>query len=643
MRKLFNTILTFLIVARGFAQVQNYDSLLQLAKAAPFDTTRVVLLNDASVAMREADTKRALEVAQEARKLAEKLNFTHGIAMTLTNIGWINYRKGIYSEALSFSIEALKLNRQLGDQKGIANCLNNMGAISFEQKRYETALANFREGYQISKRLNYRTGMSRSLNNLSFCFLLLKQLDSAKYYTMRSINEHVNDNYRTSFSKRQLGDIAFEEKKYSEALAHYQVCLKGAIEQNNNFLRASTQFRMGKAYLKLNNPNKALPILLENIELTKKYNYKSELESTYLIASDAYAMMKDMAKAMEYQALHYQLKDSLSEQKRGEFIAMIANQSESEIKNAQIELLTKDAVIKENELKAQRLLMYVGIVILLVLAVLIFNLMQSNHRNRQANRLLAEQNELINEQAVQLANLNATKDKILSIIGHDMRSPLAGLKGLVSLISSDSITQQEFVDNSKSLRKNLDYVYNDLDNLLQWANAQLTGIKPQFEEVNVLEVVSEKANLFDEVAKAKGIQIKWDIPSDLFVKVDVNHLRLALRNLISNAIKFSGSNTSIDITATMKGKNAILKVTDCGIGISPEDEKRLFNAKSHFTRPGTQNEKGVGLGLILVKEFMETNRGFISVSSKVGQGTTFEIGLEGYQGQKETNASTSLT
>jgi two-component system, sensor histidine kinase and response regulator len=631
MRKYSITILILLVVtALGVAQVRNYDSLLQLANAAPFDTTRVILLNDASVAMREADTKRALEIAEEAKNLTEKLNYSRGRAMVLANIGWINYRKGVYSEALSLSMEALKIDRQLDDKLGIVNCLNNIGAINFEQSKYESSLANFKEAYLTARHIKYVVGISRSLNNISFCFLRLKQLDSARYYSLLAIREQVNDKFRTSFSKRQLGDIAFEEEKYSEALRHYQECLAESSAQNNNFMLASTQYRAARAFLKLNNPDKALELLNKNIALAKKHNYKSELESTYLTTSDAYAMKNDMAKAMEFQTLHYQLKDSLSEQRRGELIAMVQTKSESEIKNAQIELLTKDSIIKESELKAQRILMYVGIGILVVLGILIFNLMQSNQRNKEANRLLAERNELINEQANQLVNLNNTKDKILSIISHDMRSPLAGLKGLVSLMSSDSITQKEFVDHSKNLRKNLDYVYNDLDNLLQWANAQLTGIKPHFEDVQLNEIVTEKASLFDEVAKAKSIQILLDVPNDIFVRIDVNHLRLALRNLISNAIKFSATNTTISISAEIKDKNVLLKVQDQGIGISSEDEKRLFNAESHFTRPGTQNEKGVGLGLILVKEFIETNRGFISVSSKVGQGTTFTIGLEGY-------------
>ena len=605
----------------------SYDSLMNLANQTHQDSSRVILLNEASIALRESDSNKALEIAQQARRLAEKLQFNRGIAMTLANIGWINYRQGIYSEALSLSMEALKIDRQLGDYKEISNCLNNIGAITFEQKKFDDALKSFKEAYDYSSNINYTIGMSRSLNNIAFLFLRLKKLDSARHYTQRSINEFATTHFG-AFSKRLLGDISLEEKNYGEALRYYQECLKTALEQKNNFLVASTQFRMAKAYNKLKSPDKALQILFQNIEVTKRYNYKSELESTYLVMAESYSLKNDLAKAMEYQTLHYQLKDSLSEQRRGELTEIIQSKYQSEIKNAQIELLTKDSLIKENELKAQRILMYVGIGIMIVLAVLIFNLLQSNQRNKMANTLLSKQNELINDQSNQLETLNKTKDKILSIISHDMRSPLAGLKGIVNLLSTDSISQEEFIEVSKTLRKNLDYVYNDLDNLLHWANAQVKGIRPQFERVSVLDVVMEKVNLFAEVAKNKAIEIDINVSANLYVWADINHLRLVFRNLLSNAIKFSAPHYKIEINAFDEGKTVRMEVKDFGIGMSEEEVQKLFKIENHFTRVGTQNEKGVGLGLILVKEFVETNKCSIAVQSQVGKGTTFTVTME---------------
>lgn len=617
------------VVLQANSQASNYDSLLKAAMAAPKDSTRVLLLNEASVALREADNNQALVYAKEAEELANQLNFRRGLGIVLSNIGWIYYRKGDYVKALEISTEALRVDNEFGDQKELASCFNNIGAINFEQKLYEAALKNFKTAYKLAKEVNHRVSMSRSLNNLAFCFIKLHQLDSARAYTLRAIEEHVNDNFRTAFSKRTLGDISFEEGNFKEALRNFEECLALANKQNNNFLKASTQYRIGNTYLKLNNPDKALQYLDTNILLVKKFGYRSEMESTYKATSEAYLMKRDFSKAYEFLILYHQMKDSLIEQSNSEKLTVIQDRYNSEIENTQIELLTKSSLLKENEIKTQRKFIYIGFGILAVMSVSLFILQRSKAINAAANRLLAANNELINKQANELLKLNATKDKIFSIIGHDIRSPLAGLQGLLNLAVSSAMTQQEFVDVSKNLKKNLDYVRSDLDNLLHWANAQLSGIEPNFENCHLQKLIAELVNLHSELAKAKEVGLTNDVPENIEAWADINHVRLIIRNLISNAIKFCRPGNGVKITASLNAGRVKIEVADTGLGMSDEEVQRLFKIDTHFTKLGTQNERGVGLGLVLVKEFVQFNKGSITVYSKQGRGSTFTIFLEG--------------
>ncbi len=617
------------VVLQANSQASNYDSLLKEAMAAPKDSTRVLLLNEASVALREADNNQALVYAKEAEELANQLNFRRGLGIVLSNIGWIYYRKGDYVKALEISTEALRVDNEFGDQKELASCFNNIGAINFEQKLYEAALKNFKTAYKLAKEVNHRVSMSRSLNNLAFCFIKLHQLDSARAYTLRAIEEHVNDNFRTAFSKRTLGDISFEEGNFKEALRNFEECLALANKQNNNFLKASTQYRIGNTYLKLNNPDKALQYLDTNILLVKKFGYRSEMESTYKATSEAYLMKRDFSKAYEFLILYHQMKDSLIEQSNSEKLTVIQDRYNSEIENTQIELLTKSSLLKENEIKTQRKFIYIGFGILAVMSVSLFILQRSKAINAAANRLLAANNELINKQANELLKLNATKDKIFSIIGHDIRSPLAGLQGLLNLAVSSAMTQQEFVDVSKNLKKNLDYVRSDLDNLLHWANAQLSGIEPNFENCHLQKLIAELVNLHSELAKAKEVGLTNDVPENIEAWADINHVRLIIRNLISNAIKFCRPGNGVKITASLNAGRVKIEVADTGLGMSDEEVQRLFKIDTHFTKLGTQNERGVGLGLVLVKEFVQFNKGSITVYSKQGRGSTFTIFLEG--------------
>lgn len=622
-------VFTVGIVLQANSQASNYDSLIKAAMAAPKDSTRVLLLNEASVALREADNNQALVYAKEAEELANQLDFRRGLGIVLSNIGWIYYRKGDYVKALEISTEALRVDNEFGDQKEIASCFNNIGAINFEQKLYEAALKNFKTAYKLAKEVNHRVSMSRSLNNLAFCFIKLHQLDSARAYTLRAIEEHVNDNFRTAFSKRTLGDISFEEGNFKEALRNFEECLALANKQNNNFLKASTQYRIGNTYLKLNNPDKALQYLDTNILLVKKFGYRSEMESTYKATSEAYLMKRDFSKAYEFLILYHQMKDSLIEQRNSEKLTLIQDRYNSEIKNTQIELLTKSSLLKENEIKTQRKFIYIGVGILAVMSVSLFILQRSKAINAAANRLLAANNELINKQTNELLKLNATKDKIFSIIGHDIRSPLAGLQGLLNLAVSSAMTQQEFADVSKNLKKNLDYVRSDLDNLLHWANAQLNGIEPNFGNCQLQKLIAELVNLHSELAKAKQVELTNEVPENIEVWADINHVRLIIRNLISNAIKFCRPGNGVKITSSLNAGRVKIEVADTGLGMSDEEVQRLFKIDTHFTKLGTQNERGVGLGLVLVKEFVQFNKGSITVYSKQGHGSTFTIFLEG--------------
>ncbi|MFY8035591.1 MAG: tetratricopeptide repeat protein, partial [Cyclobacteriaceae bacterium] len=338
---------------------QSTDSLISLARMAKPDTTKVRLLNQIALAIRETDSNIALRYAEEAKNLADSLKDRHNLGVILTNIGWIYYRKGIYSKALEHTTNAMSINKVENNKSEIAACLNTIGAIQFEQRKFVEAISSFKDGYRVAKSVNHRVNMSRCLNNIAFCFLQLKKYDSASFYVNRSVNEHVNDKFRLAFSYRILGDIFFEEGKYTDALTSYNTCLESATEQNNNFLKASTLYRIGKTFLKLRNTDKALQVLNQNLFLSRRFGFKSEQETTLLLMSEAFAMRKDFANAYEFQNRYLALHDSLHDQRGGEQINLLETQYKLDLKNAQIDLLTKDTQYKESEIQTQRIGIYV--------------------------------------------------------------------------------------------------------------------------------------------------------------------------------------------------------------------------------------------------------------------------------------------
>lgn len=237
----------------------------------------------------------------------------------------------------------------------------------------------------------------------------------------------------------------------------------------------------------------------------------------------------------------------------------------------------------------------------------------------------------INEQKRELEELNATKDKFFSIVAHDIRNPLSSLSGFSHLLSeySEKMTHKEIIELSKELNIETKNTLRLVDNLLTWANHQMKQISYHPELIDINTLVKESVAQLKSSANRKAITIEMSLFPDLMVSADVNHLRLILLNLLTNAVKFTASGGKINITATYNVTSEIeIRISDSGVGMSQEQVKNLFKIDRSKSTSGTAGEKGTELGLILCKEFIERNGGEIAVSSKKGKGTTFVICLQ---------------
>jgi two-component system, sensor histidine kinase and response regulator len=218
---------------------------------------------------------------------------------------------------------------------------------------------------------------------------------------------------------------------------------------------------------------------------------------------------------------------------------------------------------------------------------------------------------------------NATKDQFFSIIAHDLRGPVASLAGLLEMAATnpdvlDKADRSEIFYELKSSAQN---VYHLLENLLSWAKSQQGRMRCEPEKIYLSRMIKNVNNLFSTIAKQKGIILHSEVLNDTTVYADTNMLMTVLRNLISNAIKFTSDSGHICISAKTCESFIEVTVKDTGVGILNDHLYKLFQAENYFTTYGTQNEKGSGLGLLLCKEFVEKNGGKIWVESKPKQGS----------------------
>ncbi len=231
----------------------------------------------------------------------------------------------------------------------------------------------------------------------------------------------------------------------------------------------------------------------------------------------------------------------------------------------------------------------------------------------------------------ELQELNASKDKFFSIISHDLRSPFSILLGFTQLLE-ENLEQYSYEENRSKvahIRASAERLYALLENLLTWSRIQRGAMEHQPETIDLAEIAEDNVALFAPKAEHKQITLRSAIPENTLAYADYSMVDTVLRNLISNALKFTPAEGRIDVSASVRAPYIEVAVSDIGRGIPFEDISKLFRIDVQYTNPGTAGEKGTGLGLILCQELVERNGGKIWVESEIGKGTTFTFTLPG--------------
>ncbi|MCU4157490.1 hypothetical protein J1N10_16045 [Carboxylicivirga sp. A043] len=248
-------------------------------------------------------------------------------------------------------------------------------------------------------------------------------------------------------------------------------------------------------------------------------------------------------------------------------------------------------------------------------------------KEKRLNKKLADQKALIEHQKEELQQANVTKDKLFSIIGHDLKSPFSAQTSIIDLILSDysQYNKTEIKDILKTIQHSAHQGLGLLGNLLDWSKQQNNLTKQQLTPVRIATMVYEAQALLSHNIAHKRITLINQVDPMATVCADSNMIKTVLRNLLSNAIKYTNNDGTIEISTGTEGDFDLLKIKDTGIGMTEEQISRLFNIENNISTPGTNNEPGTGLGLLLCKELAEKNNAEIRVESLVGKGSTFTI------------------
>ncbi len=221
--------------------------------------------------------------------------------------------------------------------------------------------------------------------------------------------------------------------------------------------------------------------------------------------------------------------------------------------------------------------------------------------------------------------MDKTKNKVFSVLTHDLRQPINQIKSVLNLLEMEQLDGDDRREIVEKLKESVDNSSNALENLLLWSKKQLTGISTTIVDVHLLPQVWQLESHLKPNLEAKNLKFEIIIPDFFKVKADMNQLDICLRNLITNAIKFSEPGGTITIDALEENGQKIIRVIDQGVGMTPEQLEKLKGEKGNFTTLGTMNEKGTGLGIMITKEFMENQEGQLNIMSRKGEGSIFSL------------------
>lgn len=609
----------------AFAQLGTIDSLETILISAGTDTTRVKLLNELSFKYLANNPEHAKQYAEEALSLSKTLHYKTGEIAALNRLGENEFRQSNYAMAVERTTQSLKLAEQEKDTSNMAQAYRVLGNIyTFGFKQYEVALQYQLNALKIFESRKDKRNIASFCGNITWIYAIMNQnLEEA--HRLASLGVHLSDSLGNkqllSYNYNSKGLIFMQEGKLDSALTYLNKSIQEAREVNDRAVIAYDKSIIGNVYLKQNNYKKAIDQFEQAVRESKEVNQREVLKDSYLGLTKGYEGLANYSLAYKNHRLYSLLKDSLVNWETTQKALMTKMSFEEEKREAKIIELE----LANQQVRKEKIIYSVLFAVVLIAMVTVMVLVV---QRSATNKLLQEKNVEIAEKNLRLEQANQIKDKFFSIIGHDLRSPLSSLKGLLGMVVRNEISDQEFKKFAPKLNQLVIGTNETLENLLQWSHSQMEGWKHAPASHELKPLVNKCTGLFTDAARTKNIELINGIDEKETVHVDANQMELILRNLIHNAIKFTADGGVVNISARRSGEFLEVRVTDTGMGMTAEELTKLFQKHTTHSTRGTQGEKGTGLGLLLCKEMAENNGGRISVTSESGKGSTFHVFLK---------------
>lgn len=501
--------------------------------------------------------------------------------------------------------------------------------------RMEDAEEQILAGLEMARLARSEKMLSMGFNRLASVYHESNQLPKA----LKAVNKAYQISQRNDISYHETSNLAirlgiFRRMEARDSILKALVAFEQHLETRPSTNADSINFpytlnSIAGAYYDLKQYDRCIEYAKRSRDVAlRNGQVKPYLQVAYVLISDAYKQKGNYKEAYNNFLMHRAYTDSLINEQTQTAVAEV--ESRYKVREAEREniLLREQQAKQEAVISSQRMLQLAIIVGLILLAVIVTILILGNRTLTANNLQLRGLNETVVKQKHELEEVVKVKDKLFSVIAHDIRSPVAGLRGVLEILPL--LTPEELDRMAVKLERQVDSLLLLLENLLSWSKDQMQGLTVQPQEFAVKRLVDETTELVEPFANSKKVVLESNVPEELKAHADWDMMLLVMRNLLTNALKFTPTGGKVKVNATAEGAQLKVQVQDSGVGISQEAIQKLLHTRVESQR-GTANEKGSGLGLLLCREFIEKNGGTIQVESKVGKGSTFTFYIPAVQ------------
>ena len=600
-------------------------AVLKNIESSHIDTLTVNHLNQQCWSLRRTDPLSAITIGKKSLEIAKEIEYAKGEAQVLNYLGICYLKLSDSPTAAEYFYQALSFSDSLNIsiEKGYA--LNNIASSLLLEEEDRQALIFAHKALALQTQNKDKKGIAYAMMRLSDVFSNLQQNDSL-LITAQTAYKLLNElgmKENSLVALKNIGRAWEGEKQYDKALKCY-------LEIVNSISISKTTERnvyadLARVYNLLKLPDRA--IFYEERWLATEKGDELILRQM----ANSYALKDDWKTAFRFAQTSMAVMDSVAQEEKL-----------SQIKNLQILYETREKE-KENtalkmKLKIRNLFVLAFAVIIILIGLFLLLLESKKNQQIRLNKILNQKNDEISIQRDHLDELNQTKDKLFSIMAHDLRGPIGSTYTFLELLTmrENDFTKKELLENLDLLKDSSKATFKLLENLLTWARAQRGEIVFNPLKSNLFNLVKSNIDLFASNAENKKIRIDNVLDPDLIFEFDQEMINIVIRNLISNAVKYTSAGGLITISSKEIDDSIVISIKDTGIGMNNENTDLLFITELKRNKlEGTKGEKGTGIGLILCKEFVEKHQGNIWAESEPAKGSTFKFILPRYHLQEE--------